>query len=244
MGNNEVVGVCSQMWKYASDSERAPFLEEERKLRAEYHIEADKWKEQQRREKQEAKAQKENEKREREKRNTAATIGYMFPPEPPTHNALMHSSYVPAPPSASASRAKRQKKDPNAPKRSPPAFFLFVNHCRAEVKAQYPDLRHTELVKMLGRKWAAMGEEAKAPFRRHEEQLRAQYHQATKNYKKSAVLEQNYTDLPQLPTIQPAPEFSQAQKPQQPVFYNQPTYKHPENVDQPDNQNGMGDYLG
>ena len=81
------------------------------------------------------------------------------------------------------------RQDPKAPKRSPPAFFLFVNHCRPELKLQYPELRHTELVKMLGQKWADMSDLEKKPFRDHEEQLREQYHIDIERYKKGVVSE-------------------------------------------------------
>jgi hypothetical protein len=88
-----------------------------------------------------------------------------------------------------------QDRDPNAPKRSPPAFFLFVNHCRPALKNEYPELKHTDLVKMLGQKWADMSDEAKMPFREHEEQLRQQYHVDVAHYKKRAVPENDYNHL-------------------------------------------------
>lgn len=88
-----------------------------------------------------------------------------------------------------------QDRDLNAPKRSPPAFFLFVNHCRPALKNEYPELKHTDLVKMLGQKWADMSDEAKMPFREHEEQLRQQYHVDVAHYKKRAVPENDYNHL-------------------------------------------------
>lgn len=96
--------------------------------------------------------------------------------------------------------AKKRKsdRDPSAPKRSPPAFFLFVNHCRPALKNEYPELKHTELVKMLGLRWAEMSEDAKKPFRDHEEQLRQQYHIDIAHYKKGAMPESEYDPLDSL----------------------------------------------
>ena len=93
-----------------------------------------------------------------------------------------------------------QDRDPNAPKRSPPAFFLFVNHCRPALKQEYPELRHTELVKLLSQKWSEMSEEEKKPFRNQEELLRQQYHIDIKHYKKQAISEDEYNALGPLRT--------------------------------------------
>lgn len=46
---------------------------------------------------------------------------------------------------------KVKKKTPGAPKRSPSAFFLFVNNRRNDLKAKYPTMPHTEVVKTLGK---------------------------------------------------------------------------------------------
>lgn len=47
---------------------------------------------------------------------------------------------------------KVKKKTPGAPKRSPSAFFLFVNNRRNDLKAKYPTMPHTEVVKTLGKR--------------------------------------------------------------------------------------------
>lgn len=91
-----------------------------------------------------------------------------------------------------------QDRDPSAPKRSPPAFFLFVNHCRPALKNEFPELKHTELVKMLSQRWADMSEEAKKPFRDHEETLRQQYHIDVRHYKKGAIPANEYNHLESL----------------------------------------------
>lgn len=70
---------------------------------------------------------------------------------------------------------KVKKKEPGAPKRSPSAFFLFVNQKRMELKSKYPDMPHTEVVKTLGKIWTSLPDEEKAPFQKEELELRAQY---------------------------------------------------------------------
>ncbi|KAL7535667.1 hypothetical protein ACHAXR_006659 [Thalassiosira sp. AJA248-18] len=228
MANTDVVKTCSEVWKEISDSEKAPFKEEEKKLRARYHFETEKWKKRLQEHQEGGSGQKTSGERE------------MVPLEPvlhPGHAIFMHPpGYVPpsvaAAASAAPSRGKKRKKDPNAPKRSPPAFFLFVNHCRGELKMQYPELRHTELVKMLGQKWSHMSEEEKKPFRDHEAQLRQQYHIDVELYRKSAVPEEEYTDLesyhqniqiPDVPDLAEPTEPQPVHSPHKEINYQQPT---------------------
>ena len=89
-------------------------------------------------------------------------------------------SWTPSP----AFLGPRRRQDPNAPKKSPSAFFLFANHCRPELKAQYPQTAQTDLNKMLGQQWSEMSDEGKRPFRDHEEQLRRQYHADLDHYRR------------------------------------------------------------
>jgi hypothetical protein len=63
------------------------------------------------------------------------------------------------------------------------------------MKQDYPELRHTELVKLLGQKWSEMSEDEKKPFRNQEEILRQQYHIDIKHYKKQAISEYEYNAL-------------------------------------------------
>jgi len=230
MPNTMVVKTCSELWKELSESEKIPFQEEEKKLRAQYHIEANIWK----KSKNEKKSWKNDEALEKE----------MLPlpeaaPHPPGASVFMNPpSYAPRNDSALAvaspaapSRSRKRKRDrhPNAPKRSPPAFFLFVNHCRSELKMQYPELRHTELVKMLGQKWSEMLDEEKRPFRDHEEQLRQQYHIDIKNYKKGAVPEEDYHgNIPIMKSQQVEPPRVQHSYHQELVYQNPVAQTQPE----------------
>jgi len=62
------------------------------------------------------------------------------------------ANYTPA---EGSGKQKRQKKDPNAPKRGLSAFFCFCNEERAKVKAKFPDYGIGDVAKELGKRWEA-----------------------------------------------------------------------------------------
>ena len=80
--------------------------------------------------------------------------------------------------------------EPGAPKRSPSAFFLFVNHRRLDLKMKYPDMPHTEVVKTLGKIWTQLPESEKTPFREKELHLRELYKIEAENWKKEVKIRQ------------------------------------------------------
>ena len=45
------------------------------------------------------------------------------------------------------------------------AFMLWSNHMRPKIRAESPDLKITEISKVLGEKWKEIGEEAKKEWR-------------------------------------------------------------------------------
>mmetsp|Transcript_2334 Transcript_2334/g.5031 ORF Transcript_2334/g.5031 Transcript_2334/m.5031 type:complete len:502 (+) Transcript_2334:185-1690(+) len=196
MPHTEVVKALGKIWTDMPEEEKYPFREEELQLRAKYKAEADQWKKEVKARKKEEKEMKADPKKSGAKRVTTATAAAT--PYDPTsgHNPGISSSSVASAVEKEAKGGKRKKKDPNAPKRSPPAFFLFVNHHRPQLKLQFPDLAHTELIKMCGQKWEQMSEEEKKPFRDHEQVLREQYHIDVQNYKRKAVTEKEYWNTP------------------------------------------------
>ena len=60
--------------------------------------------------------------------------------------------------------AKRRKKHPDAPKRAVPAYMLYANAERENVKAERPDLTHREILTELGVRWRNLDTAAKAPY--------------------------------------------------------------------------------
>jgi len=55
-------------------------------------------------------------------------------------------------------------KDPNAPKRGMSAFLLYSKDLRETVKNEYPNLKTSEISKVLGEKWKALDESEKQPW--------------------------------------------------------------------------------
>lgn len=196
MSSKEVVRACSEMWR-ASDSEKAPFQEEERRLRAQYHDQMQQWR--QEHEKGDPERGQGEGDREMGVKEDRTTDRHLLPRQPranPHHNFHnLQSARGIAPSPVAVHRSKKQKKDPNAPKKSPSAFFLFANHCRPELKVQYPQLAQTDLNKMLGQQWSEMAEEGKRPFRDHEEQLRRQYHVDLEHYRRGVAAEPDYVSM-------------------------------------------------
>ncbi|KAL3823933.1 hypothetical protein ACHAXA_007904 [Cyclostephanos tholiformis] len=178
------------------ESEKAPYLEEERKLRARYHRDADNWRRNVQGDQKGKTGQIETAKHDEVAEQEMQTDQFPLP----GHMRLVEPAEALFPVASTRGKKRTRDRDPNAPKRSPPAFFLFVNHCRPALKQEYPELRHTELVKLLSQKWSEMSEEEKKPFRNQEELLRQQYHIDIKHYKKQAISEDEYNALGPLRT--------------------------------------------
>lgn len=203
-----VIKECSTMWKQLPELEKRPYLEEEQRLRAQYHVDVEQWKrdiKERRKGNKGAKKQaagmllsskNDGLDKEQEKRGLMIDhhLGLTDLPIESSGIVLCSAMRVTAA-SASSSSVRppggdisaHTSRDPSAPKRSPPAFFLFVNHCRPALRNEYPDLKQTELIKLLGQKWSAMNDVDKSPFRSEEELLRQQYHTNMLHYRKQAI---------------------------------------------------------
>ena len=81
---------------------------------------------------------------------------------------------------------KRQKKDPNAPKRPLSAFFLFCHDERPAVKAIYPNYSVGEAAKELGERWNKVTAEVKAKYEERVALDKARYNNDMVNYKNKA----------------------------------------------------------
>ncbi len=80
--------------------------------------------------------------------------------------------------------------DLGAPKRSPPAFFLFTKVKGPQLKELNPKAPHGQIVKECGKFWRNMTDLEKAPYREEEQQLRAQYHEDMKKWKEAKKQEE------------------------------------------------------
>ncbi|XP_022762442.1 high mobility group B protein 7-like [Durio zibethinus] len=73
----------------------------------------------------------------------------------------------------------KKGKDPNAPKRPPTAFFLFMDDFRKSYKEANPDAKGvTGVAKEGGEKWKSMSEEEKKPYIDKAAELKAEYEKA------------------------------------------------------------------
>lgn len=59
---------------------------------------------------------------------------------------------------------RRAKKNPDAPKRAMSGFLFFSQIRRSELKAEYPELKNTDISKLLGEEWKKMSDDIKNPF--------------------------------------------------------------------------------
>lgn len=78
------------------------------------------------------------------------------------------------PPKGMGARA-RKRKDPNAPKRPPSAFFVFCGEYRPTVKQECPGLSIGDCAKRLGVMWSKLSQSDKQPYEEKALRLREKY---------------------------------------------------------------------
>ncbi|KAG9269389.1 high mobility group protein B2-like isoform X2 [Astyanax mexicanus] len=89
-------------------------------------------------------------------------------------------SYVPP---KGMGKMGRKKKDPNAPKRPPSAFFIFCSEHRPAVKSEHPNLTIGEIAKKLGEKWSKLSTKDRSPFDQKAVLLREKYEKEVAAYR-------------------------------------------------------------
>ena len=70
---------------------------------------------------------------------------------------------------------KGKKKDPNAPKRPPSAFFLFCSKYRPKIRSEHPGLSTGDTAKKLGKMWSEQSAKDKQPYEQKAAKLREKY---------------------------------------------------------------------
>jgi HMG (high mobility group) box len=70
---------------------------------------------------------------------------------------------------------KRLKKDPSAPKRPMSAFLYFSQGKRAQIKKEKPDIKNTEVSRLLGEMWRNLTDEERMPHVERERREREIY---------------------------------------------------------------------
>jgi hypothetical protein len=84
-------------------------------------------------------------------------------------------------------KAKKAKKDPNAPKKGLSAFMLFSRDKRAELKAANPEVTFAEMGKLLGQAWSALPEAQREVYAKKAEEDKARYTSDLETYASASV---------------------------------------------------------
>ncbi|XP_030643755.1 high mobility group protein B2a isoform X2 [Chanos chanos] len=80
-------------------------------------------------------------------------------------------SYVPP----KGAKKGKKKKDPNAPKRPPSAFFIFCSDKRPDVKSKNPGISIGDVAKKLGELWSKLSPKEKSPYEQKAQKLKEKY---------------------------------------------------------------------
>ncbi|XP_077461800.1 high mobility group protein B2a [Stigmatopora argus] len=76
-----------------------------------------------------------------------------------------------------------KKKDPNAPKRPPSAFFVFCSDHRPRIKEENPGISIGDIAKKLGQLWSTQTAKDKAPYEARAGKLKEKYEKDVAAYK-------------------------------------------------------------
>jgi len=79
----------------------------------------------------------------------------------------------------------RKPKDSNAPKKPLSSYLLFVNSVRDAVRAENPEMKMTEISKVIGSRWKALSEEEVARWKAMASKEKAVYSAALETYRGS-----------------------------------------------------------
>jgi len=86
------------------------------------------------------------------------------------------------PPKGMAKGGKR-KKDPNAPKRPPSAFFVFCSDHRGRIKGEHPGISIGDIAKKLGELWGKQTPSDKKPYEAKAAKLKEKYEKDVAAYR-------------------------------------------------------------
>ncbi|XP_036430792.1 high mobility group protein B2a [Colossoma macropomum] len=77
----------------------------------------------------------------------------------------------------------KKKKDPNAPKRPPSAFFVFCSDHRPKVKNDNPGISIGDIAKKLGEMWSKLSAKEKTPYEQKALKLKEKYEKDVAAYR-------------------------------------------------------------
>mmetsp|Transcript_67027 Transcript_67027/g.106585 ORF Transcript_67027/g.106585 Transcript_67027/m.106585 type:complete len:304 (-) Transcript_67027:155-1066(-) len=76
----------------------------------------------------------------------------------------------------------RKPKDDKAPKKSPTSYFLFAQEVRDQIKTDNPELKMTEIAKVIGAKWKELSDDQKKPYTVEAARLKEEYKKKMEKY--------------------------------------------------------------
>ncbi|KAG8642300.1 hypothetical protein MANES_12G074900v8 [Manihot esculenta] len=86
------------------------------------------------------------------------------------------------------SKKNSARKDPDAPKRPPSAFLVFMEEFRKSFKENFPENKSVSVVvKAGGAKWKSMSDSEKAPYAEKASRKKAEYEKAVEAYEKQKL---------------------------------------------------------
>ncbi|XP_078147225.1 high mobility group protein B2a [Centroberyx gerrardi] len=88
-------------------------------------------------------------------------------------------SYIPP----KGTKGGKRKKDPNAPKRPPSAFFVFCSDHRPKIKGEHPGISIGDIAKKLGELWSKQGPKDKIPYEAKAAKLKEKYEKEVAAYR-------------------------------------------------------------
>ncbi|CCI45662.1 hypothetical protein ABG067_005126 [Albugo candida] len=104
--------------------------------------------------------------------------------------------YVPDP-SFETTRSIRKKKDPDAPKRALSAYFFFCNEARDALRRENPDMKITDISRLLAEKWRDLPEKKRAKYHKMHEGAKVKYQEQMDVYnaqKDGVVVEEEHDE--------------------------------------------------
>ncbi len=91
-------------------------------------------------------------------------------------------------------KGKKKKKDPNAPKRAVTAFMFYSTKMRPIIKEEKPDIKFTEMGKLIGEKWRELSDDDKKEFEQMAEKDKKRYADETAKYNAKKQAEEDGMD--------------------------------------------------
>ena len=91
--------------------------------------------------------------------------------------------YVPEKDPSGGKKGKKQKKDPNAPKRSMSSYFLFSIDARPKIKAENPNASFGEIARMISDRFKKLSAKEKKYWEERAAADKARYTREMEEYR-------------------------------------------------------------